>query len=137
MNRIKVLVFWWEKLQKQNYMLNQVSIKEFLKTKFHKLKVVQQVKFFVGKNCNPRLGNGWVPAYSHNRLTLDHFFAIRPDSHSTISIIAWYLTLKNWKFSVYTRISSRNLTIFEPTRPTRLDHLILAVTRLIRYSFTP
>ena len=54
MNRIKVLVFWQEKLQKQNYMLNQVSIKEFLKTKFHKLKVVQQVKFFVGKNCNPR-----------------------------------------------------------------------------------
>ena len=41
MNRIKVLVFWQEKLQKQNYMLNQVSIKEFLKTKFHKLKVVQ------------------------------------------------------------------------------------------------
>ena len=46
-----------------------------------------------------------------------HFFATRPDSHSTISIIAWYLTLKNWNFSVYTRISTRNLTIFEPTRP--------------------
>ena len=42
-----------------------------------------------------KLGNGRVPAYSHNRLALDHFFATRPDSHSTISIIAWYLTLKN------------------------------------------
>ena len=63
------------------------------------------------------IGNGRVTAYSHNRLALDHFFATRPDSHSTISIIAWYLTLKNWNFSVCTRISTRNLTIFEPTRP--------------------
>ena len=63
------------------------------------------------------LGSDRVPAYSHNRLALDHFFATRPDSHSTISVIAWYLTLKNWNFSVCTRISTRNLNIFEPTRP--------------------
>ena len=69
------------------------------------------------QSSEAQLGNGRVPAYSHNRLALDHFFATRPDSHSTISIIAWYLTLKNWNFSVYTRISTRNLTIFEPTRP--------------------
>ena len=41
------------------------------------------------------LGSDQVPAYSHNRLALDHFLAIRPDSHLTISIIAWYLQLKN------------------------------------------
>ena len=27
------------------------------------------------------LGNGWVPAYLHNPLSLDHFWATRPDSH--------------------------------------------------------
>ena len=63
------------------------------------------------------IGNGRVPAYSHNQLALNNFFATRPDLHSTISVIAWYLTLKNWNFSVCTRISTRNLNIFEPTRP--------------------
>ena len=41
------------------------------------------------------IGNGRVPAYSHNQLALNNFFATGPDLHSTISVIAWYLTLKN------------------------------------------
>ena len=52
------------------------------------------------------LGNaGWVPTYSHIRLTLDHFWATQADSHSTISIIAWYSTLKILIFStIYSHI---------------------------------
>ena len=42
------------------------------------------------------LVNDQVPAYLHNRPALDHFWAIRPDSHLTISIFAWYLPLKDW-----------------------------------------
>ena len=37
--------------------------------------------------------------YLHIWLTLNHFRATRPDSHSTISIIIWYLLLKIWIFS--------------------------------------
>ena len=82
------------------------------------------------------VGNGRVPTCSHNWLTLDNFFATRPDSHSTISIIAWYLTLKNWNSSVYTHISTHNLTIFEPTWPdlTRPDLTRPFETRSDSYS---
>ena len=37
-----------------------------------------------------------IPAYSHNQLALDNFWAAQPDLHSTISIVAWYSMLKMW-----------------------------------------
>ena len=47
-------------------------------------------------NVIMQLVNDRVPAYLHNRPAFDHFLAIRPDSHSTISLFVWYLPLKNW-----------------------------------------
>ena len=42
------------------------------------------------------LGCERILRHPHIRPALDHFWAIRPDSHLTISIFAWYLPLKDW-----------------------------------------
>ena len=63
--------------------------------------------------------NPWVPAYLHNRPALDHFWAIRPDSHLTISIFTWYLPLKDWNlYYVFTHLLAiwPFLSLFDPTR---------------------
>ena len=99
------------------YNEQEFSIRFMNRITYHRIPTLQKWEEYAWWNLPFNLGNGRVPAYAHNRLALDHSFATQPDSHSTISIIAWYLTLKNWNFSVYTRISTRNLTIFEPTRP--------------------
>ena len=63
--------------------------------------------------------NDRVPAYLHNRPALDHFWAIRPDSHLTISIFAWYLPLKDWNlYYVFAHLLAiwPFLSLFDPTR---------------------
>ena len=65
------------------------------------------------------LVNDRVPAYLHNRPALDHFWAIRPDSHLTISIFAWYLPLKDWNlYYVFAHLFAiwPFLSLFDPTR---------------------
>ena len=79
--------------------------------------------------------------YLHIWLTLNHFRATRPDSHSTISIITWYLLLKILIFStIYIHIFDSHWIIFVLLDPTWTQpYLILTVTRtrLIWYLFTP
>ena len=63
--------------------------------------------------------NDQVPTYLHNRPALDHFWAIRPDSHLTISIFAWYLPLKDWNlYYVFAHLLAiwPFLSLFDPTR---------------------
>ena len=63
--------------------------------------------------------NDRVPAYLHNRPALDHFWAIRPDLHLTISIFAWYLPLKDWNlYYVFAHLFViwQFLSLFDPTR---------------------
>ena len=75
--------------------------------------------------------------YLHIRLTLNHFRATRPDSHSTISIITWYLLLKILIFStIYSHIwltlnhfcatrSDLNSTIFDTHSDSYSTNLVL------------
>ena len=42
------------------------------------------------------LGCEQILQYPHIQPALDHFLAIRPDSHLTISLFVWYSPLKNW-----------------------------------------
>ena len=87
-------------------------------TKDDELKVKSRVEWgFRDLLSMTSLGCEQILRYPHIWPALDHFLAIRPDSHLTISIIAWYSQLKNRKFILYTRISTRNLTIFEPNWP--------------------
>ena len=65
------------------------------------------------------LVNDRVPTYLHNRPALNHFWAIRPDSHLTISIFAWYLPLKDWNlYYVFAHLFAiwPFLSLFDPTR---------------------
>ena len=68
------------------------------------------------------------------------FWATRPDSHWTISIMSWYWRLKILIFStIYFHIRLALWSFLSYSTWLALDYLILAVirTRLIWYSFTP
>ena len=75
------------------------------------------------------LGCERILRHSHIRPALDHFWAIWPDSHSTISIIAWYLPLKNWNlYYVFAHLLAiwPFLSLFDPTR-TWLFHYLYGI----------
>ena len=63
------------------------------------------------------LGSKRVPVlqYLHIRLTFDHFWATRPKSHSTISIIACFLLWKYWYWYLCICIFDSYLIIFWAT----------------------
>ena len=66
-----------------------------------------------------QLGCERILRHSHIRPALDHFWAIRPDSHLTISIFAWYLPLKDWNlYYVFAHLLAiwPFLSLFDPTR---------------------
>ena len=62
---------------------------------YHEQKsLLKNSTFFVIFIFGSALGNGQVPAYSHNRLGLDHFWATWPDLHLTISVVFYIEKLK-------------------------------------------
>ena len=76
------------------------------------------------------LGCERILRHPHIRPALDHFWAIRPDLHLTISTIAWYSPLKNWNlYYVFAHLLAiwPFLSLSDPTCVP--DHLLLALTR--------